>query len=99
MAGILRRESPRALARLAGGLYLYIMVAALFAEAFVRDKMIVSGNAAATARNIASSESMWRLGVAADVSTTLCDIAVTALLFILLKLVNRTASLSAAFFR
>jgi len=99
MAGAAKRSSPRVLARLIGGLYLYIMVAAMFAEAFVRDKLIVAGDAAATARNIASSEGLWRWGVAADVSTTLCDVAVAALLFILLRPVSRTTSFSAAFFR
>ena len=94
-----RRSSPRALARLTGGLYFYIMAAAMFAEAFVRDKLIVSGDAVATVRNIASSTDLWRWGVAADVSTTLCDVAVAALLFILLKPVSRTVSFSAAFFR
>ncbi len=99
MADAAKIGSPLALARLTGGLYLYIMVAAMFAEAFVRDKLIVSGDAAATARNIATSESLWRWGVAADVSTTLCDVAVAALLFVLLKPVSLTTSYSAAFFR
>jgi hypothetical protein len=99
MADTVRETSPRTLGRLTGGLYLYIMVAAMFAEAFVRDRLVVTGDAAATARNIASSEALWRWGVAADVSTTLCDIAVAALLFVLLRPVSRTGSLCAAFFR
>ena len=99
MVDAAKRGSPRALARLIGGLYLYIMVAAMFAEAFVRDKLIVAGDPAATARNIASSERLWRWGVAADVSTILCDVAVAALLLILLRPVSQTASFSAAFFR
>jgi hypothetical protein len=91
--------SPRSLARLTGGLYLYIMVAAMFAESFIRDKLIVTGDATATARNIASSQGLWRWGVAADVSTTSCDVAVTALLFILFRNVSATTSCVAAFFR
>lgn len=71
----------------------------MFAETFVRDKLIVSGDATATARNIASSQGLWRWGVAADVSTTLCDVAVTALLFVLLRHVSATTSYVAAFFR
>lgn len=93
------RSSPRALARLTGLLYLCIMVMALFAEAFVRDKLIVSGDAAATLRNIAASEGLWRWGVAADLATTLCDIAVTALLFVLLAPVSRPLALTAGAFR
>lgn len=91
--------SPRMLGRLTGALYLYIMVAAMFAEAFVRDKLVVSHDAAATMRNIAASEPLWRWGLAADISVTVCDIAIAALLFMLLRPVGRTASLMAAFFR
>ena len=92
-------RSPRAIARLTGVLYLYIMVAAMFAEGFVRDRLIVSGNAAATAHNIAGSEGLWRWGVAADISTTVCDVAVAALLYVLLRPVSRTAAVGAACFR
>ena len=93
------RESPRGLARLTGALYLYIMVAALFTQAGVRDRVIVAGDAAATAHNIVVSEGLWRLGVAADVSVTLCDVAVAALLFVLLRPSGPTTSLAAAAFR
>jgi hypothetical protein len=94
-----QQTSLRGLARLTGALYLYIMFAAMFAEVFVRDKLIVSGDAAGTARHIMASEGLWRLGVAADVSTTLCDIALAALLFALLKPVHLTTAYAAAFFR
>jgi len=93
------RASPRSLARLTGGVYLFIMAAAMFAEAFVRDRLIVSGDAAATIRNIAANDTLWRWGIAADVSTTLADVAVSALLYLLLKPVSRSLSLGAAFFR
>ena len=97
--GKVKRVSPRTLARLIGGLYLYIMIAALFAEALVRDKLVVSGDIAATTKNIYSSEGLWRWGVVADVSTTLCDVAVAAVLFFLMRPVSRTGSYGAAFFR
>ncbi len=71
----------------------------MFAEAFVRDRLIVSGDAAATVRNISASQQLWRWGVAADVSITLCDVAEAVLLFVLLRPAGRSASLGAAFFR
>jgi len=92
-------EDPRKLARLIGALYAYIMIAAMFAEAFVRDRLVVAGNPAATAQRISSSETLWRWGVAANVSTTLCDVAVAALLYVLLRPAGRTMSCTAAFFR
>jgi hypothetical protein len=44
--------SPRFKARIAGLLYLIVIVAASFAEFFVRGRLIVSGDAGATATNI-----------------------------------------------
>ena len=48
-------SSPQLYARIGGALYLIIIVIGLFGEAFVRDKLIVSGDAAATAKNIMAS--------------------------------------------
>jgi hypothetical protein len=41
--------SPQVYARIGGWLYLIIIVVAIFAELFVRDRLIVSGDATATA--------------------------------------------------
>jgi len=59
--------SPRLKARIAGGLYLIIIVAGAFAEAFVRGRLVVAGKAAATARNILAHEVLYRLGFAAEI--------------------------------
>ena len=91
--------SPRAQARIAGILYLIIVVAGLFSEGFVRGRIIVSGDAAGTAANILAFELLYRLGGAAEFVTISCDIAVAVLLYQLLKPVNRTLALMAAVFR
>ena len=41
-------------------LYLIIIVLGLFGEAFVRNRIIISGDATATAANVRSMESLWR---------------------------------------
>jgi hypothetical protein len=51
--------SPRFNARLAGLLYLAITIAAPFGELFVRGKLIVNRDAAATATNILAHESLY----------------------------------------
>ena len=38
----------------------------MFGEIFIREKLIVSGDAAATATNLASIEPLWRFGIAAE---------------------------------
>jgi hypothetical protein len=92
-------RSPRFKARIAGVLYLIIIVAAAFAEVFVRGSLIENGNAAATAANILAHELLYRLGGAADLITFACDAAVALILYELLKPVSGSLSLLAAFFR
>ncbi|HYL27337.1 MAG TPA: DUF4386 domain-containing protein [Candidatus Nitrosotalea sp.] len=90
--------SPRQVARLAGIAYLVTVLTGLFAELFVRGNLIVSGNAVATARNILGAESLYRAGFAADLIGSAAYVVVTLLLYELLKPVNRSLSLLAAFF-
>ena len=86
-------------ARLAGALYLTIIIAALFAEVFVRDRLIVSGDAAATAQRIMGSELLYRAGSMIDLLVLFCDISLALLLYVLLKPVSNSLALLAAFFR
>jgi hypothetical protein len=86
--------SPRLKARIAGALYLIPFLG--FAEA-VRSNLVVDGDPAATATNILAHESLFRLAFAADLVGLVCYIAVTVLLYDLLKPVNRTLALLAAF--
>jgi len=91
-------SSPQLYARIGGALYLIIIVIGLFGEAFVRDKLIVSGDAAATAKNIMASESLWRFHVAAELFLLICAIVLLMILFVLLKPVSRELTLLALFF-
>jgi hypothetical protein len=90
--------SPQTYARIGGWLYLIVIVAGGFAELFVRSRLIVSGDATATAKNIMASESLWRLGFATDLINVVCFVAVTLILYVLLRPVNRNLALLAAFF-
>ncbi|HET7151259.1 MAG TPA: DUF4386 domain-containing protein [Candidatus Acidoferrum sp.] len=90
--------SPQLYARSGGALYLIIIVIGLFGEAFVRDKLIVSGDAAATAKNIVASESLWRFHIAAELFLLICAIALLMILYVLLRPVSRELTLLAVFF-
>ncbi len=98
MKGI-SEASPRLKARIAGGLYLIIFVTAAFAEIFVRGRLVVSGDAAATAANILAHGSLYRLGGGADLINLVCDTALALLFYELFKPVSSSLSLLAAFFR
>ncbi|MBA0087184.1 MAG: DUF4386 domain-containing protein, partial [Acidobacteria bacterium Pan2503] len=89
---------PQVYARIGGALYLIIIVIGLFGEAFVRDKLIVSGDATATAKNIMASESLWRFHIAAELFLLICAIVLLMILFVLLRPVSRELTLLAAFF-
>lgn len=86
------KDAPRSYARIAGGLYLLIIAAGLFAE-FVRERFVVPGDAAATAGNITAHAFMFRLGIVADLYTFVSSVALTIILYVLLKPVNRNAAL------
>jgi hypothetical protein len=91
--------SPQIYARLGGALYLIIIVLGIFAQVFVRDKIIVSGDAAATAANLTSMEMLWRIGIASEFLTVICTIILAMVYFFLLKPVSRELNLLAALFR
>lgn len=86
------------MAKAAGFLYLIMIFAGGFAEAFVREGLTVSGNALATAHNILASEKLYRFGLVADLVTLLCGTVLSLIFYILFKPVNRNLSLLALIF-
>jgi Domain of unknown function (DUF4386) len=91
--------SPQLYARICGVLYLYVIVAGSFAALFVRSKLVVSEDAAATAANIMANESLFRLGFSAELLHLSCDVAIAVLLYALLRPVDRNIALLAALMR
>jgi hypothetical protein len=91
-------NSPQLYARGGGVLYLIIILCGVFGELFVRGKLIVAGDAAATAHNIMGSEFLFRSGVVGDLIMHICDIPVTLVFYVLLRPVNRDLSLLGAGF-
>jgi hypothetical protein len=90
--------SPQVIARIGGLAYLVIIVAGALGELFIRNKMIVSGNAMATAQNIAASPLLWRLGIAGDIIMHVCDLIVAMSYFFLFRRVNKNLAMLAVMF-
>lgn len=79
--------------RLAGLLYVLASIAGFFAMGYVPGKLIVHENAAATAANILASETLFRLGIAAELIGQAAFIYVAFGLYHLLKGVSRRQAL------
>src|SRR5712692_9136116 len=94
-----RAASVQTYARIAGVLFLISILAGGFGEFFVPSKLIVSGDATATANNIMASGSLFRMGFASYLIEALCDVALTLILYVLLRPVHKDLALLAAFFR
>src|SRR5260370_5537995 len=90
--------SAQTYARIAGVLFLLTIVAGGFGEVYVPSKLIVSADAAATAKNITDSDSLFRLGFAIYLVEGVCDIALALIFYVLLRPVRKDLALLAAFF-
>ena len=88
---------PRLKARITGVFYLLTILAGIFAQGFVSGKLVVDGRAAATAANIPTHKSLFEWGFTVYLIEMVCQIAITALFYDLLKPAGRSVSLLAAF--
>jgi hypothetical protein len=93
----MREASPRNKARITGALYLLSILLGGAGES-IHGRLVVPGDASATAENILTHVPLLRLGFSSYLVEMACLIAVTVLFYELLRPVNRTISLLAAFF-
>lgn len=88
----------KTLSRVGGALYLIIIAIGLWGEMFVRGRVIVSGNAAATVANIRAHERLWRVHIAAEYFLLICAVVLLLIFYMLLRPVSRDLALLAVFF-
>ena len=79
-------------------LFLGTMAGGFFGELYVPSKLIVAGDAAATAHNIQTSGFLFRLGFAGYLLEAICDIGLLWMFYLLLRPVHRDLALLSAFF-
>ncbi len=91
-------SSPQFYARLAGLLYLVMIVLGIVQEFVIRGRIIVPGEAAATATNLSRMESLWRLGVAAELFLAIITVVLALITYLLTKPVNKNLALLALLF-
>jgi len=91
--------SLRKAAIVAGIAILIMAVAAVVANDVTIERLIVPGDAAATTKNIQSSEMLFRIGMFSWLAILICDLLAAWGLYVFLKPVNTGLSLLMAWFR
>jgi hypothetical protein len=82
-------NSTRKNARVAGFLYLLLVLIGPLRLIYIPSTLFVHGNATATASNIAAHETLFRLGIVGDLLTATIGLAVSLALYRLLKGVDQ----------
>lgn len=90
--------SPQVYARIGGLIYLFMIFLGIIQEVLIRGKIVVAGDAAATATNLRSMEMLWRIGIAFEMLMVILTICLTLVLFLLTRPVHKHLALLAAFF-
>lgn len=88
-------HSPERVGRLVGLLYLLLAVVGPFSLVFAPSQILVPGDAAATASNLGTSESLFRAGLLGEAFIFLIEVPLVVLLHWLFAPVNRIMSMVA----
>jgi hypothetical protein len=92
------RIPPQRIARIGGILYAVIIVFGLLEAAVVRERIVVSGNPAATVENLHAMTTLWRLGIASDFVVLSCSVPLSVVFYLLLQPVSKPLALVAVSF-
>jgi hypothetical protein len=87
------------IARVAGLTYIATMVIVVVSNFGIHARLVVRGDLAQTARNIAAHEWLYRTNIACDLLYAIGVLILTAALFVILEQTGRTLATLAAFFR
>lgn len=93
-----KREPIQTYVRAAGFLLLITIVAGFFGEVYAPSKLIVAGDANATAANIISFNWLFRLAFASYLIEAICDVTLTMIFYVILRPVDKHLALLAALF-
>lgn len=89
-----RRYPPRTVGRIAGLLYLGVAVCTMFAELAVRGRIVVPGDASATAGGIRASATLFRVSILVDLVGAILFLLTAMALYVLLRHVHQMLAAS-----
>ena len=87
-------ESPKKTARIAGALYLVVVLTGMFALLYVPSKLIVWTDATATFNNIKNSETLFKLGIYAGILCYTAFLLLPLVLYTLFQHINKTHAMA-----
>lgn len=93
-----REIDPQVYARVGGILYLIMIALGLIEEVFIRGRITVGGDAAATFANLQAMERLWRTGIAIELVMMIIAISLSVVLYVLTRPVHRELALLALLF-
>jgi len=92
-------DTQQKAARVAGFLYLIIIITSILSMILVESKLVVPGDAAATVNNIMANELLFRIGAAYDLIMFASVVILSVALYVILKTVNKNLALLALCWR
>jgi hypothetical protein len=92
-------DTQQKAARVAGFLYLIIIITSILSMILVESKLVVPGDAAATVNNIMANELLFRIGAAYDLIMFASVVILSVALYVILKTVNKNLALLALSWR
>ena len=87
-------ESPNKTARLAGALYLIVVLTGMFSLLYIPSKLIVWNDAQLTFNNIQASETLFRCGIYSGIACYTAFLLLPLVLYKLLNHINKTHALA-----
>ena len=91
--------SQRKIALVAGISSLVLAAAAMVAEFYARQQLIVPHDATATAQRVIAGQASFRIGIFGFAISLICDLLISWAMYVFMKQTNKQLSLLAAWFR
>lgn len=90
--------NPQVYARVGGILYLLMIAIGFIEEIFIRGRIMVGGNAAATFANLQKMEPLWRTGIVLELLLLILATAIAVIVYVLTRPVHKELVLLALLF-